>query len=206
MKGVMMKTRTPKAITLAAAILALTVSLTGCSSATPTDTPGVERLGASVLKQFGPELWTVLGYKFASSQLGDEWMILEVGLSSPNGQNARVKREEVFLRSPSGNTVPLPTQEEFNKAWGELRPVIAKANVDRDPLDYFPPSRIECAIQFFVAPGQGVSFDEVTVNDRRGCFGRFYFKVPGGIQSGRWVLGIDLEESEIRIPFDLEER
>jgi len=205
-KGVKMKSKYFKAITLVAAVLALTVSLTGCSSATPTDTPGVERLGAHILKQFGPELWTVLGYKFASSQLGDEWMILEVGLSSPNGQNAKVEREEVFLLAPSGNRVPLATQEEFNKAWGELRPVIAKANVDRDPLDYFPPSRIECAIQFFVSPGQGVSFDEVTVNDRRGCFGRLYFQVPGGIQSGRWVFGIDLEESEIRIPFELEER
>jgi len=199
-----MKSAISKAITVVVAMLALTVSLTGCSSATPTDTPGVDRLGAYILKQFGPELWTVLGYRFASSQLGDEWMILEVGLSSPNGQNARVMREEIFLRAPSGNRVPLATQEEFNKAWGELRPVIARANVDRDPLDYFPPSRIECAIQFFVAPGQGVSFDEVTVNDRRGCFGRFFFKVPGGIQSGRWVLGIDLEESEIRIPFELE--
>jgi len=200
----MMKSTISKAITLVAAMLALAVSLTGCSSATPTDTPGVERLGAYVLKQFGPELWTVVGYRFASSQLGDEWMLLEVGLSSPNGQNAKVMREEVFLRAPSGSRVPLATQEEFNKAWGALRPVIAKANVDRDPLDYFPPSRIECAIQFFVAPGQGVSFDEVTVNDRRGCYGRLFFQVPGGIQDGRWVLGIDLEESEIRIPFELE--
>jgi hypothetical protein len=50
-----------------------------------------------------------------------------------------------------------------------------------------------------------VSFDEVTVNDRRGCFGRLYFSVPGGIQPGRWVLGIDQPESEIRIPFELGE-
>ena len=77
----MMKSTISKAITVVVAMLALTVSLTGCSSATPTDTPGVERLGAYILKQFGPELWTVLGYRFATSQLGDEWMILEVGLS-----------------------------------------------------------------------------------------------------------------------------
>ena len=56
-----------------------------------------------------------------------------------------------------------------------------------------------------MTPGVGVSFDEVTVSDRRGCFGRFYVAVPGGIQQGRWVLGIDQPESEIRIPFDLGE-
>jgi hypothetical protein len=158
-----------------------------------------------VLKQFGPELWTVLGYRFANTQISDEWMILEVGLSSPNGQTAKVTRGDVFLRAPDGTRVPLPTQTAFNEAYGSLRPVIAKAGVDRDPLDYFPPSRIECAIQFFVTPGAGVSFDEVTVSDRRGCFGRLYFSVPGGIQPGRWVLGIDQPESEIRIPFELGE-
>jgi hypothetical protein len=184
-------------------VLGSALTLTGCSTATPTDTPGVDRMGAYVLKQFGPELWTVLGYRFANSQLGDEWMILEVGLSSPNGQSAEVTREEIFLLSPSGNRIPLATQRQFNEEWGSLRPVIQRANVDRDPLEYFPPSRIECPIQFFVAPGQGVSFDQVTLNDRRGCFGRLFFDVSGGIQAGRWVLGIDLEESEIRIPFEL---
>ena len=187
------------------ALAAVSVTLVGCSSATPTDTPGVERMGRSVLQQLGPELWTVLGYRFANSQIGDEWMILEVGLSSPSGQTATVKREDVFLRTPDGNRVPLPTQKAFNEAYGSLRPVISRANVDRDPLDYFPPSRIECAIQFFVTPGVGVSFDEVTVSDRRGCFGRLYVAVPGGIQQGRWVLGIDQPESEIRISFDLGE-
>lgn len=202
-KGVTMKSAFFGSIVTMIVVLGVATALVGCSTATPTDTPGVERLGQYVLKQFGPELWTVLGYRFANSQLGDEWMILEVGVSSPNGQNAKVERENIFLRSPSGDRIALPTQSAFNEAYGSLRPVIAKADVDRDPLDYFPPSRIECAIQFFVTPGGGVSFDEVTVNDRRGCYGRFYFNVPGGIQGGRWTLGIDLPESEIRIPFEL---
>jgi hypothetical protein len=200
-----MKMKTSQAVVAAMVVLGLALTITGCSSATPTDTPGVDRMGRYVLKQFGPELWTLLGYRFANSQLGDEWMILEVGLSSPNGQSAKVTREDVFLLSPSGNRIPIATQKQFNEVWGSLRPVIQKANVNRDPLEYFPPSREECAIRFFVAPGQGVSFDEVTVNDRRGCFGRLYIDVPGGIQAGRWVLGIDLEESEIRIPFGLGE-
>jgi hypothetical protein len=200
-----MKSASSKSVVAIMIVVGMTAAAVGCSTATPTDTPGVERLGEFVLKQFGPELWTVLGYRFANSQLGDEWMILEIGLSSPNGQSAKVEREDIFLRTPSGDRISLPTQKEFNEAYGALRPVIAKANVDRDPLDYFPPSRIECAIRFFVTPGAGVSFDEVTVSDRRGCFGRLYVNVPGGIQEGRWTLGIDLEESEIRIPFELGE-
>jgi hypothetical protein len=205
MKGELMKSKNLTSIIAAVAVVAVTVTVAGCSSATPTDTPGVDRMGQYVLRQFGPELWTVLGYRFANSQIGDEWLILEVALSAPDGQTARVKREDVSLRTPDGKQLSLPSQKEFAEAWGALRPVISKANINRDPLEYFPPNRQECNIQFFVAPGQGVSFDEVSLNHLRGCFGRFFVYVPGGIQQGRWVLAIDQPESEIRIPFELGE-
>jgi len=204
-KGATMKSASLRNIVTLLVVIGVAATMVSCSTGTPTDTPGVERMGQYILKQFGPELWTVLGYRFANSQTAEEWMILEGGFSSPNGQTATVKRENIFLRTPAGDTIPAPSQKEFNEAYGSLRPVIAKADVDRDPLDYFPPSRIECAVQFYVTPGGGVSFDEVTVSDKRGCYGRLYFKVPGGIQSGRWTFGVDLEESEIRIPFVLGE-
>jgi hypothetical protein len=200
-----MKSTNKRRIVTILALIGLAATTVSCSSTTPTDTPGVERMGRYVLRQYGPELWTVLGYKFANSQIGGEWMILEVGLSSPNGQSADVSRENVFLRAPDGTRVALMTQPEFNEAYATLRPIISQADVNRDPLDYFPPSREDCPIRFFSTPGQGVVFEEVSLNDRRGCFGRLYFRVSGGIQPGRWVLGIDLPESEIRIPFDLGE-
>ena len=75
----MKKTKSTSIITVLA-LVCVTVTLVSCSSATPTDTPGVERMGRTVLRQYGPELWTVLGYKFANSQIGEEWMILELSL------------------------------------------------------------------------------------------------------------------------------
>ena len=200
----MKKTKSTSIITVLA-LVCVTFTLVSCSSATPTDTPGVERMGRHILRQNGPELLTVLGYRFANSQTGDEWMILEVALSSPGGRTAKVTRENVFLSTPDGNRLQLPTQKEFNEAYGSLRSTIARADIDRDPLNYFPPDREPCDMRFFVTPGAGVSFDEVVMNERRACFGRLFFKVPGGIQPGRWVFGIDLPESEIRIPFELGE-
>ena len=200
-----MKTTKPTSIITVLALVGVAVTLVSCSSATPTDTPGVERMGRHILRQNGPELLTVLGYRFANSQTGDEWMILEVALSSPGGRTAKVTRENVFLSTPDGNRLQLPTQKEFNEAYGSLRSTIARADIDRDPLNYFPPDREPCDMRFFVTPGAGVSFDEVVMNERRACFGRLFFKVPGGIQPGRWVFGIDLPESEIRIPFELGE-
>jgi hypothetical protein len=205
MKGEEMKNMKPTSIITVLVLVGVAMTLMSCSSATPTDTPGVERMGRHILRQYGPELWTVLGYRFATSQIGGEWMILEVALSSPGGQVAKVTRENVFLRTPDGNRLPLPTQKEFNEAYGSLRSTIARADIDRDPLDYFPPDREPCDMRFFVTPGAGVSFDEVVMNERRACTGRLFFSVPGGIQPGRWVFGVDLPESEIRIPFDLGE-
>ena len=190
---------------LAAALVGVVLGLAGCSSATPTDTPGVDRLGQYILRQEGPELWVVLGYRFASSQLGEEWLILDVNMTSPNGQTATVKRGDVFVQTPAGTKIPLATQREFNEAYGGLRPTLAKAEIDRDPLDYFPPNRVECDLKFFTVPGAGVAYDEVTLNNFRACYGRLFFRVSGGIQAGRWVLGMDLPESEIRIPFELGE-
>jgi hypothetical protein len=48
-----------------------------------------------------------------------------------------------------------------------------------------------------------VVFDQVSVNYQRVCQGRLFFKVPGGVQPGRYVLGVDLEETAVRIPFTL---
>ncbi len=200
-----MTTRTIRNGLLATALFGVVLGLAGCSSATPTDTPGVDRLGQYILRQEGPELWVVLGYRFATSQLGDEWLILDVNMTSPNGQTATVKRENVFVQTAGGTKIPVATQKEFNEAYGGLRPTIARADIDRDPLDYFPPNRQDCVLQFFTIPGAGVSYDEVTLNNFRACYGRLFFKVNGGIQAGRWVFGVDLPESDIRIPFELGE-
>lgn len=197
-----MKMQRTRWIPAAVAVLAAVAS-GACSSATPTDTPGVDRLGEYILRQKGPEVEAYLGYRFASQSIASDWLILEVALTSPNGQSADVKRANVHVRTPDGTKVPLATQEEFGKDYGGLRSTLQRAYVARDPMDYFSPSRVDCGLNFFTSPGGGVVFDELSLNDRRGCQGQLFFKVPGGIQKGRWTFDIDLDESEIRIPFTL---
>ena len=60
-----------------------------------------------------------------------------------------------------------------------------------------------CVQVMIEGPGH-VPFDQVEVNDLRVCADRLFFKIPGGIQPGRYVFGIALEESDIRLPFTLE--
>lgn len=205
MKGDAMITldlRTTTTFTLMALAAA---ALMGCSSAEPTDDPGVDRMGQYVLINKGPEAEMVIGYRHAQNNLGSEWLLLEAAVTSPPGQTARIEREKVSVRTPVGTVVPLATQKEFNQAYSSLQAFLRKADVVREPMDYWPPRKQDCPFQFFVGPGQGVSFDEFSVNDFRACQGRLLFDIPGGVQPGRYVLSIDLEESEIEIPFTLED-
>ena len=174
-----------------------------CSSAQPTGTPGVDQMGQFIMMQKGPELETVIAYRFAAQNLDQGWLILEAALTSPFSDMTEVKRADIWVMTPEGKKIPLATQREFNEAYSELRPMIHKADVARDPMNYFPPSRKPCRLGFFVEPGGGVAFDTVTVNYRRGCMGKLFFRIPGGVKAGRWKFGIDLPNSKIEIPFDL---
>jgi hypothetical protein len=193
-----------KQTSLLAVLIGAVVVVTGCSSAVPTETPGVERLGQYILRQNGSEADVVLGYKYASQSLGEEWLLLELAITSPSGESAKFERENIWVRTPDGVQIPAASQKAFGEAYAQMRNRISQANVTRDPMDYFPPNRLPCSLDLYVAPGEGVAYDQVTVNDRRACQGKLFFYVPGGIQPGRYVLGIDLEEDEIRIPFTLE--
>ncbi len=198
-KEMEMKTMTIRTLT----VLMCALTLAGCTSTVATDTPGVDQPGKYIVRQEGPELDTVLGTRFAALNPGQEWLILEVAFSSPAQATARIERSKVFVKTPAGERIPLATQSEFANDYSSLQAAINKANVVRDPMDYFPPSRLPCKVTFFSAPGQSVVYDEVSVNNRRVCSGRLFFKVPGGTQTGRWSLGIDLEESTVRLPFNL---
>jgi hypothetical protein len=192
---------------LAAVVVATAVALTliGCSSAQPTGDPGVDRVGRYMLMNKGPEAEFVIGYRHAQNNLGSDWLLLEVAFTSPIGQTATVKRDLVSVRTPTGTTVPLATQKEFGEAFSDLRPFLNAADIARDPMDYWPPRKQTRALQFFADPGTGVVFNEVTVNDFRAFQGRFMFRIPGGVQAGRYVLSVELEESEVEIPFTLED-
>ena len=188
--------RQPLLIVAVVAILGI-----ACSSATPTATPGVDQMGQTVLRYQGPEIEAVIGYRYASQNLGDEWLILDFAVTAV-GDPVEIQRSRIFVRPPGGDAVYLPSQEEFAAAYGSLQSKIVRASVAADPLDYFKP-RLECALRFLAEPGAGLVFPETWVDDRRVCSGRLFFPIPGGVQAGTYVFGIDLTESKVRIPFKL---
>lgn len=189
-----------------AAWLIFVATLSGCGSVAleATDPPVAEEVGPSTVKVASSEVWAVLDYRFASQNLGSEWLIVELGVTAADRRSADIKRDAVFVRTPEGRRLPLASQGEFSRAYAELRPELNRADVNRRPIyTNFPHNRRLCRFQFFAEPGGDVVFGSVYVNDQRACYERLFFRVPGGVQPGRWMLGIDFEESDIRIPFRL---
>ena len=181
----------------------LVVAALGCSTAVPTETPGVERLGNTVLRYTGPEIEAVVSYRVPANDLGEDWLFLDVAITAVDDP-VEVDRAKIWVRTPAGEEVALATQEEFRAAHGELAPKLAQADVAGEPLGYFA-GRIEKKLELFATPFEGLVFDSFTVTDREVYVGRLYFNIPGGVQAGRWELHAKLTESELRIPFRLED-
>jgi hypothetical protein len=197
----MRRTMLVAGLPLAAALLAVTTS---CTTAAPPATPGVERIGSTLVHYRGPEIDAIVSYRFASLNEGSDWLFLDVALSGNTRTSVEVKRDKVFVRTPDGQTVPLATQTEFGQAYTQLAAALARADVAREPLDYFPARRPK-GLDFLVAPGSGISLESVWVNDLDVAVGRLAFFLPSGVQNGPYELGIDLTESKVRIPFRLGE-
>jgi hypothetical protein len=182
-----------------APLLAATLA---CSTATPTGTPGVERLGNTILHYRGPELDIVLSYRFANSHPGEDWLFLDVAISAETRTSEEIKREKIAIRIPTGEIIPLATQQEFGVAYPKLAPVLARADIASEPLDNYPGRRPK-GLDFLVVPGTALAFESVWVNDQDVAIGRLYFDLPNGVQPGSYELRIDLKETKIRIPFTL---
>ncbi len=178
------------------------LTVTACSTATPTGTPGVERVGDTILRYRGPELDVLLSYRFASFNQGEDWLFLDVGITAETRNSVEVKRERIAIRTPTGEIIRLATQQEFGAAYPKLAPFVARADIASEPLDYYPGRRPK-GLDFLVAPGSALALESLWVNDQEVAIGRLYFDIPAGVQPGPYELRIDLQETKIRIPFRL---
>ncbi len=177
-------------------------SLLACTTATPTETPGVDRLGATAVRYRGPQIEAVVSYRAATLGLGDDWLFLDVAVTGSGRDSVEVNRDKVAVQLPSGEVVPLASQHEFGEAYPQLAAVIERANIAAEPLDYWA-GRRDASLAFLTAPGEGLAMTSEWVNDQVVYQGRLYFFLPAGVQPGRYQLRIDLTESKVRIPFRL---
>ena len=79
--------------------------------------PGVPQImtmeGKFVRAAYNNEGYVIIGYQLVNRSLGEEWMLLEVGMTVLDGvPDYRMKREMISLETPDGKTIPLPSISE----------------------------------------------------------------------------------------------
>jgi len=168
--------------------------------------PGVPQImtmeGRYVRAAYNNEGYAILGYKLANLSVGEEWMLLEVGVALREGvPDYELTRDAVSLETPDGKTIPLPTIKQFRE--GDVRALQLREKVQRDSINYFPPNAHKaCSIQFFTnVDSRAMAWDKVELSDSRACLGRFYFPVPGKITYGQHWLNVKFAKSVVRVPF-----
>ncbi len=167
--------------------------------------PGVFTLqGEFVRMAYNDEGFITLGYRTANSSVGDEWLLLEMGITlRQNVKEQVLLREALSVTTPSGATIQLASQPEFNKA--NLMALDRRANMVRDSINYFPVgARHACTMNFFSdlsGKARIIAYDQVSLNYQRACVGRIYFHLPDGIDVGQYYLNVKFANSTVQVPF-----
>ena len=167
--------------------------------------PGVSEImtieGRFVRAAYNNEGYAILGYQVANRSLGEEWMLLEVGLALRDRvPDYTLLRNALSLETPDGKTIPLATIPEQR---GNTTALENRARVQRDSINYFPPNASQaCALVYFPDINAGaLPRDDIFMNDQRACVGRLFFKIPGGIKYGQHWLNVKFAKSLVRVPF-----
>lgn len=196
-------------------VIAVAVCVAGFAAAasaedeTPTqagEQVGIE--GTFVRVATNDEGWVVVGYRIANDSVGEEWMLLDVGMTlTGKGAVHTVARDDIKLVTPGGQVLSLPTQEEFEKVRGSLMALVKRAAMVGDSINYFPSAADRpCSLRLFTEPGfRGpvLSQDEVDLDSNSACVGRIYFQVPGGIQLGNYNLDVKFASSIVKVPMEI---
>ena len=203
---------------------ALTIALVGLMSLLPLQTtgqaqgqekptvqipdPGVPQVmtleAKFVRASYNNEGYVILGYQASNYSIGDEWMLLEIGMTVLDKvPDYKIRREHISLETPDGKTIPLPSIEE--QRGGNVQAIQGRAKVQRDSINYFPMSATRgCALLFFPdLTSRALPYDETELSNTRACVGRLYFKIPGGITYGQHWLNVKFANSVIRVPFKI---
>lgn len=158
--------------------------------------------GTFVRAAYNNEGYVILGYEVTNRSVGEPWLLIDVGMTVMDRvPNYTLRRDALSLTTPDGSTVPLPSIEEQRK--GDTRALQNRARVQRDSVNYFPPSASRpCGIVFFPdLTSRALPRDDVELSSTRACVGRLFFNVPNGIAYGQYFLNVKFEKSVIRVPF-----
>ncbi len=190
----------------------LAISLAGFAVAEDeTATQAKEQLGVEgtfIRLAANNEGFVVIAYRTANEAVGEEYALIRVGMTLTDTKGTQtITRDDIKLVTPDNQILPLMTQEEAEKASGQLAMLTKRAAMDTDSVNYFPrTANRPCDLKFFAAiaaPRANVAYDQVDLASQEACVGVLYFHVPGGIQYGNYNLDVHFENSIVKVPMEI---
>jgi hypothetical protein len=170
----------------------------------PITEPVIDQPGQHIVRYRDQVVEVIIETGFAEENIGADWLVLNVAFSGMTGGATSIDRTRVSVRTPGGESIPLPSYREFNLAFDQLASTERRASLTSQPLAFTRGGRRACFLAFMPKPGSGAaarSTLHVTKNEL--CTGLLYFRIPGGVQPGPWELVIEFEESQAEVPFTL---
>ncbi len=171
--------------------------------------PGVPQImtleGKFVRVAYNNEGYVILGYQIANRTVGQDWIMLDVGMTlMERVPDYTLKREAVSLDTPDG-TLPLPSIAEYRENSSKVQPLQNRLKVQRDSINYFPNwAHGVNRLGFFSDLGSpAMPWDQADVTNNRACMGQLYFHIPGGTKYGQYWLNVKFAQSVVRVPFRL---
>jgi hypothetical protein len=192
------------AVLVAAASIACSSSGSTSSSSNNREDDLIEH-AQNITRYRGVELEVEVNYWWAETHIADELMVLRVAIAAGE-TSSPVKLDNIRLRTPEGRDIPPMDQAGLHKIYfGKLRMELIQANAWSPPSSRFMGTRQLCAAWFLTPPdAPQPRSNSIHPSRSQVCYGPLLFEVQGGVQPGRWVLIIDLEESRATVPFELE--
>lgn len=191
-------------ITIVAALLLGVVASLGAQRAQPREFSRVKQLGAALVEYHDGLTQAVAAYYHSQRNHDTPWLLIEVGVSSP--QAFVLRRDRVRLVSPSGQAVPLAAQTRWGADSARARGLLQEARTTRHQVrTYFRGTRGVESLRFFGRPEQGQTvIDVAQIAPEEVLLGDLLFESPTGAwEKGVYALEIEHDGGVAALPIEL---
>ena len=160
------------------AVLAVATGVLHGQQSTRELFPNTADRGRAAVEFEDDDLHVVAAYYYSQRHHDSRWLLIEVGVTADRAM--RIDREDIYLLTPDGRRVELPTQRVWSQDHQRVRPLIQNARVTRHGIGSYFQLVNSRNFQFFVLPFDGISYDFFDANDFHIGWGDLFFASPTG--------------------------
>lgn len=164
----------------------------------------VKQYGRATVEYRSDDVAVVANYDYSQKKHDGPWLLIDVAVQGRKGPIV-IQRNELTLRTPDEQTVPLATQQLYLQDSELLTPLLQNASIFRRSLDdYFPSRPAQRTVNFFSRPG-GIIHDSVMTHPDEVATGSLLFKAAkGSWAEGTYRLLLNHDKATAELPITLQ--